>query len=483
MAYHRLFPVLPILLWLVAVAHAAAFPATTHALDFTTIRLGDVGNTGRTVLVVAGIQGDEPGGFSAASLLATRYEIVSGSVWVVPNLNFPSIIQRSRGLHGDMNRKFATLDRRDPEFPTVTRIQSLIRDEAVGLVLNLHDGSGYYRPTHESDLANPRRWGQSVIIDQDTMPGNPWLGALGREAQSVCDAVNGKLVRPLHALHVHNTHTAEGDREMEKSLSYYAMRSGKAAFGLEASKEFSVSTRAYYHLRMIEHFLKLAGVRFRRDFELTVNGVEEALRTNLGVAFAANRVFLPLEDVRPAVNLLPLPRDAASRALISKPIMAVLPCKGQADRLCIHYGNRTITVVQPDWHELDTSLDGVDALVDGREESVPFGHVVRVEQAIRVRPNEGYRLNAIGADRAPQGRDEAGFDLRLRDFTPRFSIDRQGRVYRMEVYRGKRFCGMFLVQFADKGTATAGTAGTHAGARKPAPMLPSADGPESRLGF
>lgn len=84
--------------------------------------------------------GDEPGGFSAATLLITHYRIKKGTVWVVPNLNFPSIIQRSRGLHGDMNRKFAALAETDPEYATVRRIQELIRTPGLGLVLNLHDG-------------------------------------------------------------------------------------------------------------------------------------------------------------------------------------------------------------------------------------------------------------------------------------------------------------------------------------------------------
>ena len=64
---------------------ASAQPATSLP-DFTLHRLG-TGNP--ALLVVGGIQGDEPGGFSAASLLVTHYRITSGSVWVVPNLNFP----------------------------------------------------------------------------------------------------------------------------------------------------------------------------------------------------------------------------------------------------------------------------------------------------------------------------------------------------------------------------------------------------------
>ena len=49
-------------------ASTAAEPAE-NALDFVTIRLG---HGERAVLVVGGIQGDEPGGFSAATLVGTR---------------------------------------------------------------------------------------------------------------------------------------------------------------------------------------------------------------------------------------------------------------------------------------------------------------------------------------------------------------------------------------------------------------------------
>ena len=440
--------------------------AETFPLDFTTIRLGAAP---RAVLVVGGIQGDEPGGFSAATLIATRYEITEGAVWVVPNLNFPSIIRRSRGLHGDMNRKFARLAESDPEFATVRRIQELICHPGVGLVLNLHDGSGYYRPRHEDRLRNPGRWGQSVIIDQDALDGGTFMGALAEEADAVAREANSRLIRPLHALHVHNTHTAEGDREMEKSLSYYAVRHGKAAFGLEASKEFPVELRAYYHLLMVEAFLRRAGVRFSRDFELTPAGVARALRENLGVSFAGNRVFLPLEDVRPAISYLPLPKNSPARAITSKPIMAVLPCAGKGDRLCVHYGNRTITLIRPDWREVDASLDAVTVLVDGREETVPFGSILEVREAATVRPQEGYRVNAIGMECGKT--DESGVALRRKDFQPRFSVDRGGRLFRVEVYKDKRFAGMFLLRFGG-GATTAGRA-----------PLPDRPGPETSLGF
>lgn len=446
-------------------AFAEAAERSRPSLDFSVFKIG---SGAPVVLVVGGIQGDEPGGFSAATLLAMRYTITRGTLWVVPNLNFPSIIKRSRGLHGDMNRKFAVLPCTDPEYPTVTRIQELIRAPEVTLVLNLHDGSGYYRPKREGPLHNPARWGQSVIIDQASIAEDVPLRRLQKVAERVLSSVNKRLLAPEHRLHLHNTRTAEGDREMEKSLSWFAVRHGKAAFGLEASKEFPVEVRAYYHLRMVEAFLTEAGVRFTRDFDLTKRGVLAALQSDLTVAFAGNRIFLPLEDVRPRIAYLPLPRNSAAEAVSSKPIMAVLP---DDDDLCVHYGNRTMTRIRPDWREIDDGLDGMAVVVDGRTQHVPFGRVVPVRDAFEVNSVPGYRVNAIGVDMGKA--DESGLRLRHKDFRQRFSVDRRGTLFRVEVYRDEHFAGMFLVRFGkDSGPLMTGR-----------DRVPATKGKESSLGW
>lgn len=445
-AYHRVL-VAAAWLWFVltcfvpSVAWADPTSKTNFPLDFSLFRLGS-GNP--VVLVVGGIQGDEPGGFSAATLLATRYHVSEGAVWVVPNLNFPSIIRRSRGVHGDMNRKFAVLDAGDPEFPTVSRIQELIRAPEVSLVLNLHDGSGFYRPKRENTLRNPARWGQCIIIDQQEMREDTPLRQLHRVAEDVTRNVNSNLLSPDHRMYVRNTRTAEGDKEMEKSLSWYAVRHGKAAFGLEASKEFSVEMRAYYHLIMVERFLQVAGIKAERDFALTPAGLRGALQSGLSVAFAGNRVMLPLEDVRPFIGLLPLPRGDRS-AIASKPIMAVLP---DDDKLCVYYGNRTMTRITPDWRDMDDGLDGMRVEVDGETRHISFGQVVQVRDSFKVHPVEHYRVNAIGAE--VHSMDESGHTIRLRHFKSRFSVDRAGTLYRVEVYRDQKFAGLFLVRFGKK---------------------------------
>jgi hypothetical protein len=429
------------------------------------------GDASPAVLIVGGIQGDEPGGFSAASLLATRYTITKGAVWIVPNLNFPSIVRNSRGLHGDMNRKFLRLDKNDPEYPTVSRIQELIRHPNVKLVLNLHDGSGFFRPQYEDALRNPKRWGQCVIIDQSTISAHLPHYNLETMGQQACDDANARLLLPMHRYYLKNTNTGDGDREMEKTLSWYALRNQKAAFGLEVSKEFSVETRVYYHLLVVESFLRQAGVEFTRDFALTAPGVLAALQSDVSIAFADNRIVLPLEDARPRLNFLPLPKGEL-KTTTSKPILAVLREK---DELSILYGNRRLTRIQPDWRDTDTGISSVNVKVDGIEQTVSFGQILDVRDSFHVLPMSAYRVNAIGAKplspkSSPHAPDKSGLDIRQSDFRPRFSLDTRATLYRVEVYRGQNFAGMFLVRFG----------GQPAGPGRS--ILPDAGGSESGLG-
>lgn len=84
-----------------------------------------------TLLVIAGIHGNEPGGYFAASVLATHYSVKSKNIWIVPNLNKESIIRNSRGIHGDMNRKFAAIKKNDSDKATIEAIKKIILEENV----------------------------------------------------------------------------------------------------------------------------------------------------------------------------------------------------------------------------------------------------------------------------------------------------------------------------------------------------------------
>ena len=436
--------------------------------SLSTVALRKLGSgDGPVLLVVGGIQGDEPGGFSAATLLATHYRINAGSVWVVPGLNFRSILERDRGLFGDMNRKFAAIAPDDPELAIVDEIKRIILDDRVAVVLNLHDGSGFYRPAYEDKLRNPKRWGQSLIIDQAHMEA-PYCSGLFETAQAVEREVNSRLIDAAHRYHIHNTRTAEGNVQMEKTLSWFAVRNGKPAFGIEASKEFGTDMRAYYHLQVIEAYMRQMGISYERSFDLTPKGVLAALNSNLRVAAYDNRLVLDLENVRPNLAMVPFKKGCEPDQRTSKPLLALVP-ETRDGNWRVAYGNRTLTRLSPEFMDFDESLNGVEMLVDGKSRSVRFGEIVDVRDSFLVKGVDGYRVNAIGAKKEVNG-TEADVTIVRRDFLPRYSVDKGATTYRVEVYKDKAFAGMLLVRFGGGGIA------------EDVPLT-ATTGPESDLGF
>ncbi|SHJ09065.1 Carboxypeptidase controlling helical cell shape [Malonomonas rubra DSM 5091] len=396
---------------------------------------------GPTLLVVAGIQGDEPGGFNAAALLATRYQVERGNLWVVPNLNFPSIIKRTRGLHGDMNRKFLHLSPRDPEFPAVNRIKKIISDPSVDVVLNLHDGSGFYSPQYIDKLRNPQRWGQSCIIDQVALPGARF-GQLEQLSQAVIAQINQQTIDPEHLFHLKNTDTADSDPEMQQSLTYYALNQNKPAFGIETSKSFPTHLRAFYHLAALEGYMQQLGIRFSRDFQLTPQGVKRALKEDILVSFGDGRIRLELHNLRQTLKYFPLPKGDLQFES-NNPLVAVIPYR---NRYRIHYGNNRLSFLKPQFFDYDQSLDEVEMLIDDNLVRVPFGSRIAVNNSFQVLSPKGYRVNVIGFRKAGQ-RDENRLPIIRRQLSPEHSIDKDGKIFRVEVYHDKRFSGMVLVDF------------------------------------
>ena len=120
-----------------------SFIISVFALEFSVGENGVSNENNNTILIFGGMQGDEPGGFHAASLLLSDYNITKGKIIVAPNLAFESIIKRNRGVSGDLNRKFASINPKDPDYETVQRIKSLILKPEVSMVINLHEGWGF----------------------------------------------------------------------------------------------------------------------------------------------------------------------------------------------------------------------------------------------------------------------------------------------------------------------------------------------------
>lgn len=423
---------------------ARPVPASQSCLDFSVHSLTSK-VPGKTALIVGGIQGDEPGGFNAAALIATRYTILSGRVIVIPNLNFESIIKRSRGVYGDMNRKFDQVSTTDPERQTIAKIKSMIIDPEVDFILNLHDGSGFFAPTRESNMRNPDRWGQSIIIDQALMPVKytGLFSDLSATAHACAENVNSHLIETEHTVRVKNTRTAEGDQEMAKTLTFFAMKNKKPAFGVEASKSFPTAGRVYYHLLAIESFLTKAGISFERDFALTQNEIEKAIDKDIALTLGERRILLYAENIRNQINYLPMEKDGELQLLVNNPLLALV--HNESD-FSLYHGNRCLSHFTPQYFEYDLGIDSIEMEVDGLKKQVPFGSGILVKKQFMVHPIPNHRVNIIGFSKQDM-KDEAGVLITRDDCMQRYSIDRDGLVFRIEVYRQGKFNGMVLADF------------------------------------
>ncbi|WP_289259525.1 M99 family carboxypeptidase catalytic domain-containing protein [Campylobacter sp.] len=409
--------------------------------EFSLIKLGTDNNN--TVLVTGGIQGDEPGGFMSANLLARGYEITSGSLYVAPNLNMPSIIKKSRGVNGDMNRKFDTLSEKDPEKDVVEKIKALVLQPNVTMLVNLHDGSGFYRPKYINKMMNPNRWGNIAIIDQATLP-NAIYGDLEATANKVIKELNKHLLDPKHKYHLRNTHTAKGDKEMLKSLSYFAIKNGKAAYANEASKTLPVHERVYYHLIAVEEYLKLAGIEFKRKFELTPQGVKKALDEDLSVLVCGKFMFY---SPKSRLGYIPLSNDGELEFDCDNALVALTKNK---DGYNIHYGNKIVTRFTPQFFEYSNLINEIEIRIDeGEPEFVILGQKISAKNSFEIIKRDGVRTNIIGYGTIPV--DESGIKISKDMIKSRFSMDKDESIYRVEFYEETdskdKFIGMILVEF------------------------------------
>jgi predicted deacylase len=222
---------------------------------------------GKTLMLIGGIQGDEPGGYLTADLYAD-ISLQKGNLIVVPRANFYSILLNQRdGMSGDMNRKFSesSQEERNMEQEIVAILKKLIGE--ADCLLNLHEGSGFYSDQWISDIENPDRFGQSIIYDAATYIGtkNHHPIALHDMAAKVVDKVNRQIDDPRHLFRTNNHDTVSATSrfpEQRKSATYYALtQENIPAFGIETSKSIKLnSTKVALQKLVVNAFMEEFGV-------------------------------------------------------------------------------------------------------------------------------------------------------------------------------------------------------------------------------
>jgi hypothetical protein len=238
------------------------FQKTSQELTVHTIRGIQ---KGPTLLIIAGIHGDEAAGYLAAE----RYidvKLKKGNLIIVPRLNGPAVNAGKRcGLGGDMNRLFnLPSGSSNPDAKVVNLAKQLIRHS--DYVLNLHQGYDFYNPRWISRKRNPSKWGQSNVIDTATyhLPSGRKL-ELGNYAKLVVHRTNERIPDGDFHFAVNNTNTVgkrSRHQEQKGSLTYYSLyHQQKIALGLEATKNCSLAEAISYLTIAVNAAIEEAGIQ------------------------------------------------------------------------------------------------------------------------------------------------------------------------------------------------------------------------------
>jgi len=411
--------------------------------NFELTKLGDP-KTGYTLMVFGGIHGNEPGGYFAPAILAQYYKITKGALWVIPDINQQSITKFRRGINGDMNRKFAGIKKADPDYPTVMALKKLINDKNVDLILNLHDGHGYYRLKYHNGTFNPKAWGQSCVIDQLCInDSNATFGKLGDIAAKVSKKLNSGLLAKHHTFGVKNTKTRKQDKAMQLSLTYYAVTQNKPAFAIETSKNMKkISDKVFYQLRAIEAFMTIMGIEFERQFPFTKKGVKEVVK-QYGKIQINDNISFDLSNLKPILRYIPIKKNNNTFKL-SHPLADIVKRKTHYE---VFIGHLRVVSLFEQKFPMDYSLKNVDLLVDGKKTTKELATSFEVKKDFSLLLPKDYRVNVIGYTNK-EHKNENGITIAYRDMVQRFAIDKKKQRFRVEIYRKDKFCGMLIVNFS-----------------------------------
>ena len=399
-----------------------------------------------TLLIIGGIHGDEPGAYFAPAFFEKYYKITKGSVWVIPNINGDSIIANQRGIYNDMNRKFSVIEKDDPDYFIIERVKKIILDKKVDLILNLHDGHGFYRETYENAIFNPKAWGQATIIDQDKINGLNKFGDLDNIATQVKNNLNkDKLFQEFHSFGVKNTQTKFKDEQMQLSLTYFAITNNKPAFAIETSKNITdLTEKVIYQLKSIEEFMKIMDIEFQRDFD--INNYEEVKKRlfDFGEVKINENIAFDLNDTRKILRFIPLKKENNEFKFEN----SLGATKIVDNKYEVYIGNINVTNLFPQIFDVKEYKDSIKIEVDGKVINTKLGEVIDVKNSFKIVKNDFFRVNVIGFSKT--GVDsEDDILLKKSDMVDSFSIDTNNKQYRVEFYKDNNFYGMITINFVD----------------------------------
>ena len=81
-----------------------------------------------------------------------------------------------------------------------------------------------------------------------------------------------------------------------------------------------------------------------------------------------------------------------------------------------------------------------------QKDSIKFGDIVYAKESFNIDNISDLRVNVIGYTNR-NTKNESGITIHKKDILKRFSIDKDGDLFRIEFYKDKNFAGMILLGF------------------------------------
>jgi Carboxypeptidase controlling helical cell shape catalytic len=459
--------------------HQVYFPNTAYELNIYKIK-GK--KPGKTLMLIGGIQGNEPGGFLSADLYADM-RLEKGNLIVVPRANFYSIITNQRGPNGDLNRKFNLEDNSSTmEDQIVSILKKLISES--DYLLNLHDGVGYYHPTYIDKWRNPMLFGQSIVADSEEyrIPGSGKTIKLGEMAKKILKEVNPHINGELYKFHFMDTRTDAEDsphREQRGSATYYALtKHNIPAFGVETSKFLpSIDLKVLYHNMVINAFMTQFGIipespglnldpPVLKYLVVAINGqtpivveANQTLELRAGDMISVNHIESNYErglslDIVGYGGVNDLGKDYAifrdTSILVRKdnqqvaeiPVRITEKGAGEENRTTSGLKKIDYFVIEAKGYRLLLANGETLPLVRGEELKI-------IDVLPRAPSSSGVKVNFKGfvGDQSNNTGEDRGFTINTgTDLMERFSLDGKGEAYEIVVNQGETLLGRGIVK-------------------------------------
>ena len=128
------------------------------------------------------------------------------------------------------------------------------------------------------------------------------------------------------------------------------------------------------------------------------------------------------------------------------PLIAVIK---ENDTYKVQYGNRSVTKLKPQYFEFAKPLDKISLLSDGNELVLKSGDKFSVKKSFKIKSLKNVRVNVIGY--GTKSVDESEQEVDKNSLNKSYSIDKDGKIYRVEFYKSEngkeKFAGMILAEF------------------------------------